>query len=106
MVYTTREKGKFYCVMSVIIRNRVSGETRNLTKNKVANSLPDGTLKVREITPRELEMLKKRESDVGESEGDEDNNQEGSSSSDNEDEIIIEFQDASGNQKTIIIKVN
>ena len=50
-------------------------------------------------------MLEKRESDVGESEGGEDNNQEGSSSSGNEDEIKIEFQDASGNQKTIIIKV-
>ena len=90
---------------SVVIRNRESGEKRELTKNKVANSLPDGTLKVREITPRELEMLEKRESDVGESQGGEDNNQGGSSSSDNEDEIKIEFQDASGNQKTIIIKV-
>ena len=38
-------------------------------------------------------------------EGSEDNNQEGSSSSNNEDEIRIELQDASGNQKTIIIKV-
>jgi len=90
---------------SVVIRNRESGKTRELTKNKVANSLPDGTLKIREITPRELEMLKKREFDVGESEGGENNNQEGSSSSGNEDEIKIEFQDASGNQKTIIIKV-
>ena len=90
---------------SVVIRNRESGEKRELTKNKVANSLPDGTLKVREITPRELEMLEKREADVGESQGGEDNNQEGSSSSENEDEIKIEFEDASGNQKTITIKV-
>ena len=90
---------------SVVIRNRESGDKRELTKNKVANSLPDGTLKVRDITPSELEMLQRRESDVGESDEDENNNQDGSSSGNNEDEIKIELQDASGNQKTIIIKV-
>jgi hypothetical protein len=90
---------------SVIIRNRESGEKKELTKNKVANSLPDGTLKVREITSRELDMLQKRESDVGESGEGENNNQEGSSSGGNEDEIRVELQDASGNQKTIIIIV-
>ena len=90
---------------SVVIRNRESGEKRELTKNKVANSLPDGTLKVREITPKELEMLEKRDSDVGESENNQGDNQSGSSSEDNQDEIKIELQDASGNQKSITIKV-
>ena len=90
---------------SVVIRNRESGEKRELTKNKVANSLPDGTLKVREITPKELEMLEKRESDVGESENNQGDNQSNSSSEDNQDEIKIEIQDASGNQKSITIKV-
>ena len=90
---------------SVVIRNRESGEKRELTKNKVANSLPDGTLKVREITPKELEMLEKRESDAGESENNQEDNQSNSSSEDNQDEIKIELQDASGNQKSITIKV-
>ena len=90
---------------SVFIRNRESGKKKELTQNKVANSFPDGTLNVREITPRELEMLKKRESDVGESGESGSNNEEGSSSGDSEDEIRLELQDASGNEKTIIIKV-
>ena len=90
---------------SVVIRNRESGEKRQLTKNKVANSLPDGSLKVREITPKELEMLEKREADVGESGNNSEQNLMGSSTQNNENEIIIELEDASGNQKTITIIV-
>lgn len=90
---------------SVVIRNRESGEKRQLTKNKVANSLPDGSLKVREITPKELEMLEKRESDVGESDNNQGDSQLGSSNQDSQNEIIIELEDASGNTKTITIKV-
>jgi len=90
---------------SVVIRNRESGEKRQLTKNKVANSLPDGSLKVREITPKELEMLEKREADVGELGNNSEQNLMGSSTQNNENEIIIELEDASGNQKTITIIV-
>ena len=90
---------------SVVIRNRESGERRQLTKNKVANSLPDGSLRVREITPKELEMLEKRESDVGESDNNQGDSQFGSSTQDNQNEIIIELEDSSGNTKTITIKV-
>ena len=91
---------------SVVIRNRESGEKKQLTKNKVANSLPDGSLKVREITPQELEMLEKREADVGESgNSNEGDAQSGSSAEDNQNEIIIELEDASGNKKTITVKV-
>ena len=91
---------------SVVIRNRESGEKKQLTKNKVANSLPDGSLKVREITPQELEMLDKREADVGESgNSNEGDAQLGSSAEDNQNEIIIELEDASGNKKTITVKV-
>ena len=91
---------------SVVIRNRESGEKKQLTKNKVANSLPDGSLKVREITPQELEMLDKREADVGESgNSNEGDVQPGSSAEDNQNEIIIELEDASGNKKTITVKV-
>ena len=90
---------------SVIIRNRESGARRQLIKNTVANSLPDGSLKVREITPQELEMLKKREVDTGESPDKTINNQSGSSLDDLENEIRIEFEDESGEKKTIIIIV-
>ena len=90
---------------SVVIRNRESGEKRQLTKNKVANSLPDGSLKVREITPEELEMLEKREVDVGESNNNEGDSQLGSSTQDAQNEIVIELEDASGNKKTITVKV-
>ena len=91
---------------SVVIRNRESGAKKQLTKNKVANSLPDGSLKVREITPQELEMLEKREADVGESgSSNEGDAQPGSSAEDNQNEIIIELEDASGNKKTITVKV-
>lgn len=90
---------------SVVIRNRESGARKQLTKNTVANSLPDGSLKVREITPQELEMLKKREVDTGESPTNTINNQSGSSSEDSENEILIEFEDESGEKKTITIIV-
>ena len=90
---------------SVVIRNRESGARKQLTKNTVANSLPDGSLKVREITPKELEMLKKREVDTGESPDNTINNQSGSSLDDSENEIRIEFEDESGEKKTITIIV-
>ena len=90
---------------SVIIRNRESGEKKQLTKNKVANSLPDGSLKVREITPKELEMLEKREVDVGESNSNKSDSQLGSSMKDSQNEIIIELEDTLGNKKTITVKV-
>ncbi len=91
---------------SVVIRNRESGEKKQLTKNKVANSLPDGSLRVREITPKELDMLAKREADVGESRNNnEGDTQSGSSAESNQNEIIIELEDASGNKKTITVKV-
>ena len=90
---------------SVIIRNRESGARKQLVKNTVANSLPDGSLKVREITPQELEMLKKREVDTGESPTNTGNNETGSSSEDSENEILIEFEDETGEKKTITIIV-
>ena len=90
---------------SVVIRNRESGARKQLTKNTVANSLPDGSLKLREITPQELEMLKKREVDTGESPTNTINNETGSSSEDLENEILIEFEDETGQKKTITIKV-
>ena len=90
---------------SVVIRNRESGARKQLTKNTVANSLPDGSLKLREITPQELEMLKKREVDTGESSTNTINNETGSSSEDSENEILIEFEDETGEKKTISIIV-
>ena len=89
---------------SVTIQNRESGEKRKLTKNKVANSMPDGSLKVREMTPSELEMLRNIEEETGESQNT-DNDTGNTSSQSGENEIIIELQDDSGNQKTITIKV-
>ena len=90
---------------SVVIRNRESGVRKQLIKNTVANSLPDGSLKLREITPQELEMLKKREVDTGESPTNTINNETGSSSEDLENEILIEFEDETGEKKTITIIV-
>ena len=55
--------------------------------------------------PKELEMLEKRESDVGESDNNQGDSQLGSSTQDSQNEIIIELEDASGNTKTITIKV-
>ena len=66
--------------------------------------MPDGSLKVREMTPSELEMLQNIEEETGESQNT-DNNTGNTSSQSGENEIIIELQDDSGNQKTITIKV-
>ena len=51
----------------VSIQNIESGAKRELLKNTVANSLPDGSLDVRVITSNELEMLNNMEEDSGES---------------------------------------
>ena len=50
-------------------------------------------------------MLKKREVDTGESPDNNINNQSGSSLDDSENEIRIEFEDESGEKKTITIIV-
>ena len=85
------------------IINIASGIKRQLAKNTVASSSPDGRLDLREITPNELKMLEQIESETGEDDGSI-NQQEGSAVG-NESEIIIELEDESGNQKIIIIKV-
>lgn len=93
---------KFYGESGIVsITNIASGVKRKLAKNTVANSLPDGSLDVREITPDELKMLEQIESDTGE---DNNSNNQDSNLGD-ESEIRIELEDQSGNQKTIIIKV-
>ena len=100
------EKGgdKFYGESGIVsITNKASGIKRQLAKNTVASSSPDGTLDVRQITPNELKMLEEIESETGEDDGPTDQ-QEGSATGD-ESEIRIELEDESGNQKTIIIKV-
>jgi len=89
---------------SVVIRNRESGQKRELTKNKVASSMPDGTLNIRQITANELKMLQNIEEETGEAQNT-DSNTGNSSSQSTGDEIIIQFQDDSGDQKTITIKV-
>ena len=95
---------KFYGESGIVsITNISSGLKRSLAKNTVANSLPDGTLNIREITPNELKMLEQKETEVGE-DGGSINEGQGSGDS-NESEIRIELEDESGNQKTIIIKV-
>ena len=95
---------KFYGESGVVsITNIASGLKRNLSKNTVANSLPDGSLAVREITPTELKMLEQIESETGET--DNSGGQEQGSGVEGESEIRIELEDESGNQKTIIIKV-
>ena len=50
-------------------------------------------------------MLKKREVDTGESSTNTINNETGSSSDDSENEILIEFEDETGEKKTITIIV-
>ena len=93
---------KFYGESGIVnIKNRESGEKRELLKNTVASSLPDGTLNIRQMTQNEIEMLEEIEIEVGES-GD---SEDGGSFDTEENEIKIELEDASGNQKTIIIKI-
>jgi len=93
---------KFYGESGIVsITNIASGIKRQLAKNTVANSLPDGSLDVREITPDELKMLDQIESDTGENS----NSNDQDSNLGDESEIRIELEDGSGNQKTIIIKV-
>ena len=95
---------KFYGESGIVsITNIASGLKRNLSKNTVANSLPDGSLAVREITPTELKMLEQIESETGETDNSEE--QEQDSGVEGESEIRIELEDESGNQKTIVIKV-
>ena len=90
---------------SVVIRNRESGEKRELTKNKVASSMPDGTLDVRQITVSELEMLQNIEEETGEAQNTDSGTGNSQSQDSTGDEIIIQFQDDSGDQKTITIRV-
>jgi len=94
---------KFYGESGIVtIKNRESGEQRELIKNTVASSLPNGTLNVRKMTQNELKMLDDIEEEAGES----DNSNEGSGNSGSENkEIRIELEDESGNQKTIIINI-
>ena len=92
---------KFYGESGTVsIQNKESGQKRNLTRNTVASSLPDGTLNLRQITQNELKMLNSIEEEAGEGEID-DNALPGSG----ENEIMIELEDESGNKKTIIIKI-
>jgi len=94
---------KFYGESGMVtIQNRESGEKRELIKNMVASSLPNGTLNIRRMTQNELNMLDDIEEETGES-GD---SNEGSGNFESEDnEIRIELEDESGNQKTIIINI-
>ena len=95
---------KFYGESGIVsITNIASGIKRQLAKNTVASSSPDGRLDLREITANELKMLEQIESETGEADGSI-NQQEGSAVG-NESEIRIELEDESGNQKIIIIKV-
>ena len=87
---------------TVVIQNRESGEKRELIKNTVASSLPNGTLNIRKITQNELKMLDGIEEETGESE---DSNQGDEGVGDEDKEIRIELEDESGNQKTIIINI-
>ena len=87
---------------TVVIQNRESGEKRELIKNTVASSLPNGTLNIRKITQNELKMLDGIEEETGESE---DSNQGDGGVGDGDKEIRIELEDESGNQKTIIINI-
>jgi len=94
---------KFYGESGIVtIQNRESGEKRELIKNTVASSLPNGTLNIRKITQNELKMLDGIEEETGESGSSDDGN--GNFGSEDK-EIRIELQDESGNQKTIIINV-
>ena len=94
---------KFYGESGIVtIQNRESGEKRELIKNTVASSLPNGTLNIRRMTQNELNMLDNMEEETGESE----DSNEGSGNFESEDnEIRIELEDESGNQKTIIINI-
>ena len=94
---------KFYGESGIVtIQNRESGEKKELIKNTVASSLPNGTLNIRRMTQNELNMLDEIEEETGES-GD---SNEGSGNFEGEDnEIRIELEDESGNQKTIIINI-
>ena len=95
---------KFYGESGIVsIQNRESGERKDLIKNTVASSLPNGTLNIRKMTQNELQMLEEIEEEAGESEGyDGDTENFGN---EEENEIRIELEDEFGNQKTIIIKI-
>ena len=96
---------KFYGESGIVsIRNIESGQKRELIKNTVANSLPDGTLNIRKMTSNELKMLEEIEQDTGESD-DPGSGGSNANTENQEDEIRIELEDDSGNQKTIIIKI-
>ena len=59
---------KFYGESGIVtIQNRESGEKRELIKNTVASSLPNGTLNIRRMTQNELNMLDDIEEETGES---------------------------------------
>lgn len=93
---------KFYGESGTVsIQNRESGQRRDLTKNTVASSLPDGTLNIRKITQNELKMLSSIEQEAGE----ETNDDSGSGVSTDSNQILIELEDESGNKKTIVIDI-
>ena len=89
----------------VSITNKASGARRQLSKNTVASSMPDGSIELRKITPEELKMLENIEEDAGESDNSSDEDGNSSSNNNGESEIKIELEDESGNQKTIVIIV-
>lgn len=94
---------KFYGESGIVtIQNRESGEKRELIKNTVASSLPNGTLNIRKMTQNEIKMLGDIEEETGES-GDSNGGNEAPGSENKE--IRIELEDESGNQKTIIINI-
>ena len=67
--------------------------------------MPDGTLDVRQITVSELEMLQNIEEETGEAQNTDSGTGNSQSQDSTGDEIIIQFQDDSGDQKTITIRV-
>ena len=89
----------------VAIQNSISGQITQLTKNTAATSMPDGSLDLRPITQNELNTLNNIEIDSGEVEED-DGDSNASPDSDENGKIELEFEDGSGNTKTVIIHYN
>ena len=87
----------------VSIQNSISGRITQLTKNTAASSMPDGSVDLRPITQSELNTLNNIEISSGEVQEDDQN----SNPDLNEDgKIELEFEDGSGNTKTVIIRYN
>ena len=99
---------------SVQIKNSITGNIVELSKNTTAISLPDGTLEIKEIDNMQLRVLEKLEESVGEPTDDmpsiNDNgsyNNQGSfnqSSNSNINEIVIRLKNSNSEQKSLIIK--